>query len=104
MYLTDEEILNIEAFCSNEKMYEAVKKVILASIYSHGVLEAGQKHNPLQNRAMALVGGDVDNEKLGSQVRAWWEGINAVENGYKDLKKIKSNKAEVETPAENEGV
>ena len=94
-FLTKSEISNIEAFCKNEEMFEAVKKVILQSIYSHGVMKKGEKHNPLQNRAMALVGGDSDNEKLGSQIRAWWEGVNALEIGYSELKKIKNDKEEL---------
>jgi len=103
-YLNEEEILLIEAFWKNQKMVEAVRKVLLQPIYSHGVMEAGLKHNPFKNRAIALVAGNDSNEDLGSKVRSWWEAINALEEGFGDLGKIKSNKAEAETPAINEGV
>jgi hypothetical protein len=106
MYLNEEEILQVEAFCKNEKMFEAVKKVLLAPIYEHGVVKPGEKHNPLVNGAFSLVAQspEVSNEVLGAFSRAKWAGVTAVEGGFEELKKIKSKKAEDKAPAENEGV
>lgn len=96
-YLTDIEIAKIEAFNADEVMTSAVKKVLLQHIYSQGVITKGQEHNPLKNRALVLVGGDVSNEELGSQLRSLWEGVNAIETGFNELSTIKSK---VEFPEE----
>ena len=101
--LNEEEIMLVEAFCTNTKMFEAVKKGLLAGIYSHGVVKAGLEHNPLQNGAFALVSLAVNNpipdEQLGQHLRGVWAGINALDNAVKELMKIKGKKAEpVESP------
>lgn len=101
-YLTELEVVEIERFCANEVMFGAVKKVLLQHIYTQGVITKGQEHNPLKNRALVLVGGDINNEELGSQLRALWEGVNALEGGYSELENIKSKKVvPVETPYNN---
>lgn len=97
-YLTDIEIKKIEVFNSDKILVEAVKKVLLQHIYSQGVITKGKSHNPLKNRALVLVGGDISNEELGSQLRSLWEGVNALETGFTDLEKIKSNVEAIETP------
>lgn len=97
-YLTDIEIVKIEAFNKDSVLVEAVKKVLLQHIYSQGVIKKGEKHNPLKNRALVLVGGDISNEELGSQLRSLWEGVNALETGFTELEKIKSNVEAIETP------
>lgn len=107
-YLNEEEKNLIEAFCNNKKMAEAVRKVLLSGIYSHGVLKAGQDHDPLKNGAFSLVSlgatNPIPDEIIGQQLRAQFAGINALHNAYEDLSKIKGTKAEDNTPAENEGV
>lgn len=101
--LTDLEVAKIEAFCADEEMYNAVKKVLLAGLYTHGVVEKGKKHNPLLNGAFALVAlaGDnpIPDAELGAHLRGTWFGINALENGYRTLQSIKSaQKGEIESP------
>lgn len=102
-YLTDIQILKIEQFCADEEMYEAVRQVLLAGLYTHGVPKKGKKHNPLINGAFALASlageNPIPDEQLGAHVRGMWFGINALENGYRSLKNITSDKAkEVESP------
>lgn len=99
--LTDIEIAKIEAFNNDKVLVEAVKKVLLQHIYSQGVINKGEDHNPLKNRALVLVGGDISNEELGSQLRSLWEGVNALETGFGELEKIKSN---IESPYKEENV
>lgn len=97
--LTDLEIAKIEAFNADEVMVGAVRKVLLAGIYSHGVVEKGFKHNPLQNGAFSLVAlsptNPIPDEIIGQQLRAQWAGINAIENAFDKLGTIKNN---VESP------
>ena len=97
-FLTDLEIANIEAFNKDEVLVGAVKKVLLQNIYSQGVITTVNKHNPLKNRALVLVGGDVSNEELGSQLRALWEGVSAIESGFSELESIKQVVETVESP------
>lgn len=106
MYLNEEEILNIESFCKNEIMFEAVKKVLLAPIYRHGVPQKGEKHNPLINGAFSLVSQapELSDEVLGQFLRAKWAGVTSVEQGFEELKKIKSDKVEAPEAPTNEGV
>lgn len=103
-YLNDLEIVEIERFCGNTVMFEAVKKVLLQHLYTQGVITKGQSHNPLKNRALVLVGADIDNEKLGSQLRSLWEGVNALEGGYNELEKIKSKKEKAVVTPYNEAI
>lgn len=88
------EVTKIEQFNKDKEMQEAVRKVLLSGIYSHGVVTKGAEHNPLINGAFALVAlaGDnpIPDEQLGAHLRGTWFGINALENAWKQLLKIKS--------------
>ena len=102
-YLTDLEIEKIEAFCTDEDMQEAVRKVLLAHVYYSGALKKGEKLNP-KNQAFNLIsqayqnGTEVTNEVLGQEVRGLFEGVNMVEQAFGHLKTIKKPKANVESP------
>ena len=94
---TKDEIANIEAFCNNENMYNAVKKVILACIYGHGTIVKDEpKPDPLRNGAFALASLAIQNpipdEVLGQHIRGQFAGINALELGFNELKTIKAEK------------
>lgn len=98
-YLTELEIAKVEAFCADTDMLNAVKKVLLQQLYTRGVIEKGQPHNALHNRALTLVQGDVDDAELGSRLRALWEGVQGIESGFVELERIKNKVAEaVESP------
>lgn len=92
----------ISKFVEDEKMFEAVKKVLLFSIYYSGTLRKGKKHDPMHNFALvsaSLKG--IKNEELGELVRAAYEGINALELGFSDLAryKVEPISGEKENPA-----
>lgn len=97
--LTDLQIAKIEAFMADAEMVEAVKRVLLAGIYSHGVVEKGFKHDPLQNGALSLAALSTNNpipdEQLGQHIRGVWAGLNALENAFKNLSSVSSK---VESP------
>jgi hypothetical protein len=99
--LTDLQIAKIEAFMADTEMVEAVKRVLLAGIYSHGVIEAGYKHDPLQNGALSLAALSTNNpipdEQLGQHIRGVWAGLNALENAFKNLSNVSSK---IESPYE----
>lgn len=106
-FLSDEEKKKIMRFNMDSVLVEAVRKVLLAGIYKHGVLEAGKEHNPLINGAYSLVSlattNPIPDEILGQQLRAQWSGINALHNGFEELSKIKLDLGEP-TPEGNEAI
>lgn len=92
--LTDLEIAKIETFCKDKEMYEAVKKVILQGIYTHGTIQAGQTPDPLQNAAFNLAALSITNpipdEMLGQHIRGMWAGVNAMKNAFDSLDGIRT--------------
>lgn len=92
MELTDTQKVKIETFCNDKEMYQAVRQVLLANLYSHGVVE-GKEHNPLINGAYNLVALSMENpipdEMIGAHLRGMWAGINILKNGFDVLDKIK---------------
>jgi len=102
------EVTKIEQFNNDKEMQEAVRKVLLSGLYSHGVVAKGQEHNPLINGAFALVSlageNPIPDAELGSHLRGTWFGINALENAWKQLLKIKSEKVEAVASPFNEAI
>lgn len=99
-YLADIERQQVEIFCNNKVMFEAVRKVFLAGIYENGVLKPGVPHNPMKNWAMSFhdrMTSGVTNENIGAEVRAFSWGLNEIERGFGRLLEIKPEKAEPET-------
>ena len=94
--LTELQVAKIEAFCADKEMYEAVKKVLLQSIYTHGTIQAGYTPNPLENAAFHLASLSVENpipdELLGQHIRGMWAGVNSLKNAFDKLDKIKAEK------------
>lgn len=103
--ITEEEKIDLlTQFNTNAKMKEAVKQVILAGIYSNGVIKEGEKHNPMINWAMSLVfSGDdrIDNEQLGAKLSALAEGIRFVESAFDKIGDYKAVKTT--SPTKNPG-
>ena len=75
-------------------MAEAVRKVLLAPVYTNGVLVPGTPADPLKNFALTLsmemenekMGGVVPNEVLGADLRAATKAVRMIEMGFKKLK------------------
>ncbi|EFX61749.1 hypothetical protein DAPPUDRAFT_121050 [Daphnia pulex] len=75
-------------------MYEGVRAVLLAGIYSHGTIDKGFTPDPLINGAFSLVSlspsNPIPDEIIGQQLRAQWAGVNALKNAFDRLQEIKS--------------
>ena len=99
---TELEVSKIEQFCADTEMYNAVKKVILAGIYTHGTVQRGFTPDPLKNGALSLVhlstANPVTDEVLGQHIRGVWERLNAMQNAFQNLNNIKSEVKEVVSP------
>ena len=95
-YLSDQEHQAIERFVADSVMLEAVKKVLMESVYSQGVLKDGQPCDPSMNYAFALASRkktqgftSLTNEQIGADLCAVWEGTNLVGCGFAELEKFK---------------
>lgn len=101
-YLTELEIEKIENFCKDEVLFEAVRKVILQGLYTHGTVQKGLPTKPLKNGALGLaaiaMNNPIPDEALGQHIRSMWSGLNALENAYTDLKSIKKESQLIESP------
>lgn len=103
-YLSDIEKDKIINFNSDEVLVNAVRKVLLASIYNNGTLRADMAPDPLKNGALALAflaisgSGTVSNDDLGADIRGLAQGVSLLENGLKELSKVKKEGEVVESP------
>lgn len=100
--LTPLQISKIEQFCKDEEMFNAVKAVLLAGIYTHGTIQRGYTPDPLKNGALSLVHlattNPISDEILGQHLRGVWEGLNALQNAIQNLRAIKSEVEGVPSP------
>ncbi len=90
-YLDDLEKEKVIQFFEDDVMREAVKKVILEPIYFQGTLKKGQKADPTKNFGLVFVSNNkgLTDGRMGSYMRALWEGINFVEMGFAKLSTFK---------------
>lgn len=99
-FLSDIEIAKIESFCKDESMFEAVKKVLFAVIYSDGVVKPDVKLNQ-RNGAFGLIanayseGKNITDSEIGASLRAKFEGVHTVLDGFDKLKSIKRKEVQI---------
>ncbi len=93
-YLDEVEKSLVESFYKNEKMREAVKKVLLAGAYENGVLQPGKAHNGNMNWAYGLPwdsnGFPISDQALAMEVRTIAQSIKNIEIAFqKELPSIR---------------
>ncbi len=85
-FLDETEQAKLSQFVMDEKMREAVKKVILFSIYNCGVITKGKPHRPMINFALTVAcQKGAKYEDIGRDIKSCWEGINIVKNAFDDM-------------------
>ena len=106
--LNEKEVTEVRKFLANPTMKEAVKKILLADIWTHGTLNPGQESDWKRNFALNLIIGpegtefDQTNEHLGERLKACMQGLIFLENGFSRLdsfEKIEANEEGKENPA-----
>jgi len=97
-FLNDVEKAAVQAFHDNQGMFETVKKVLVAAIYENGVLVKGKPAEPFKNAMLTFVNQNpgATNEQVGADLRAKYQGLLALEQGFSyiaSLKKVEPKKA-----------
>jgi hypothetical protein len=93
--LNELQVNKIEQFCKDVDMYEAVKFVLFAILFSDGVFDPTKPINT-RNGAFGIIaqrysdGKEVTNDELGQALRAKFEGVHTLLDGFENLKNIKS--------------
>ena len=93
--LTDLEVSKITQFMGDAHMVEAVRKVMLAAIYSNGTLRQEANANPMTNAALMMAmrtirgEGVMSDAELGQDLRGLAQGVMLLEAGFKRLEAIK---------------
>lgn len=101
--LTDLEKAKLAGVAKDKVLLEAIRKVVLADLYSNGTLKKGLDADPLRNGALSLVAQPqsamLSDAEVGADLRAFWQGLRALENGLKKLEDFKEedNKESEET-------
>lgn len=93
--LNELEKAKIIQFNGDPDMVEAVRKVMLAAIYSNGTLRKDAAANPMTNAALLMVmktvrgEGIISDAELGQDLRGLAQGVMLLESGFKKLESIK---------------
>jgi len=102
-YLSEQEHKEIMKFIENKVLLEAVRKVLMESVYTHGTLRKDEPADAMTNYAFALAarkkGSGLTNEQIGADLCAVWEGTGLVDSGFKELLRFK----EIEEPNKLKG-
>ena len=105
-YLNEQEVVKIEAFCKDEVLFDAVKKVLLKTLYNSGTVEKEKKVD-IRNSAFNFIANpansEASNEKVGENLRALFAGVQEIANGFAELKTIKK-KVKVKEEKENKAI
>ena len=109
-FLSDIEKTKIEMFNQDPILVNAIRKVLLKSIYDNGTLRKDVAPDPTRNAALALAAlaikgqGVVTNADLGEDLRGLMQGVSLLEQGLAHLAKITSKKVDKPDNQVNPGV
>jgi hypothetical protein len=89
LYLSEGEKQLIVAFKENKPMFEAVRKVLLATIYHQGTVKSDEIGTDY-NWAFSIVNGEPKTDELiGQEVRASCTALGYLKSGFDRLSTIK---------------
>lgn len=104
-YLSDKEVEKIEAFFKDKVALEAVKKVVLESVYGLGTLKKDKPASALKNWALVIAQQGLEwghtTSQVGERLQAVSEGVQRVESGFGELANIKKEVKAVKTSKDN---
>ena len=85
--LSDAEKSQLESFNANPMMAQAIKKILLFTIYNNGTLEAGKAPNPTMNFLLsyALQDPKVDDATVGRDLRIQAAAVKLLELSFMEI-------------------
>lgn len=96
-YLSEKEQIAVVNFCKNKEMYQAIKKVLLATIYSQGTVKAESDPNEFNFAfGIATVGQTKTDEQIGQELRAAITALNYLKTGFDRLLEFLPNQEKPE--------
>lgn len=87
-YLNEQEQAAIIGFTSNPKMVEAVRKVLLATIFNQGTLAPGKQVSEFNFAFNIANSPDKSDEQMGQELRAAATALNYLKSGFDRLQEI----------------
>ncbi len=93
--LDEQEQTYIVNFVENKKMFETIKKAMLAGIYIQGTIGKGKPADSLSNIAFGVLFGrskasnEVSNEEAGEALKILWEAVKQLESSFDCLERYK---------------
>ena len=90
--LDEQERTHLQYFIDNEELCEAVKKILLIPMYNWGTLKKGKKIRTDVNYVNSYL--QLDDAKLGAQIRAAANGMFFIEKGFALMQTLKKQKEE----------
>ncbi len=90
--LSELEKVEVNKILDNPVMLEALKKVLLFSVYDNGTLKPGKESEPMQNFALTLqdsAGRNLTDTEIGQILRAKRYAIELLEDGFRSLANFK---------------
>ncbi len=107
--LSPEELLKLQSALHDKHLLSGLKKLFLGSVYYQGTLKADEEPEPRRNFICNLLYTEdmamdynIDNERLGSKVRAVVEAIRLIEQSFKELELLEEKPA-IEIDVKNPG-
>lgn len=103
-FLSEKEQILVDRFLKDEAMVQAVRKVLLKTLYYHGILEAGKEApNSLENFALntikSQISGDLySDEELGKMIKLKRMSLELLETAFNELKTYKIVEQKEESP------
>ena len=86
-YLDENETSLIIAFKSNKAMFEAVKKVLLATVYHQGTVLPGSTPTPY-NFAFNIINETKSDKQIGQELRASVAALGYIKSGFERLEEV----------------
>jgi len=103
-YLNQEEKDLVISFNTNTKMFDAVKKVLLHTVYNQGVLKAGEKAEATNWVFGVLDGTEKTDAEIALKLTSSLRGLAYLESGFKRLEEFKAPVDEVKKKKDNPAI
>lgn len=88
-FLTEAEQSQLTSFVMNKTLVEAVRKILLFSLYYSGTITKDTVHRSHINFALIDSETDMSDEEYGKKIRTRWAAVQLLANAFDDFTKYK---------------